>query len=259
MGVVGKDGIQYGVPILVVIQREESIQNNKNILADIDEMESTDNLGYMCMDTMHGNSPRGPTENVGNGVNSLMDLDDPFIVMVESTSTKSKPKTNMKSTNQVSKLFATKGNDLHGFFISLGHVTRSHLKPITNGPYSKFNGKITSNLGHDLKPIMNMRRTNAPFNPGGTSLESDEMIHEVKLFKGVMMIIIKRNRVDVPFDPGGLVRRQNSRTSFFEDGENDAVAYQHILYFYLKFEFPILSFFMVINRASRVYCFLVFD
>ncbi|MFS7926109.1 hypothetical protein Hanom_Chr04g00293131 [Helianthus anomalus] len=134
-----------------------------------------------------------------------MDLDEPFIVMVESTSTKSKTKTNMKSTNQVSKIFATKGKDLHGFFINLGHVTRSHLKPITNGPYSKLNEKITSNLGHDLKPIMNMRRTNAPFNRGGTSLESDKMIHEVKLFKGVMMIIIKRNRVDVPFDPGGLV------------------------------------------------------
>ncbi|MFS7926110.1 hypothetical protein Hanom_Chr04g00293141 [Helianthus anomalus] len=66
MGVVGKDGIQYGVPILVVIQREESIQNNKNVLVDIDEIESTDNLGCMCMDTMHGKSPCGPTENVGN-------------------------------------------------------------------------------------------------------------------------------------------------------------------------------------------------
>ncbi|KAJ0925046.1 hypothetical protein HanRHA438_Chr04g0155181 [Helianthus annuus] len=37
----------------------------------------------------------------------------------------------------------------------------------------------------------------------------------VELFRWVVMIIIKRNRVDVPFDPGGLVRRQNSRTSFF--------------------------------------------
>ncbi|KAJ0589423.1 hypothetical protein HanIR_Chr04g0186061 [Helianthus annuus] len=54
-----------------------------------------------------------------------------------------------------------------------------------------------------------------PFDPGGTGSEQGELIHKVKLFKGVMMIIIKQNRIDVPFDPGGLVRRQNSRTSFF--------------------------------------------
>ncbi|MFS7990442.1 hypothetical protein Hanom_Chr11g01058921 [Helianthus anomalus] len=66
----------------------------------------------------------------------------------------------------------------------------------------------------DFYSLVDKMHSNTSFDPGGTSQLGDTTC-EVKMFRRVMITIINGNRVDVPFDPGGLIRRQNSRTSFF--------------------------------------------
>ncbi|KAJ0477400.1 hypothetical protein HanRHA438_Chr13g0605811 [Helianthus annuus] len=61
--------------------------------------------------------------------------------------------------------------------------------------------EVSSSNAHWL-PIVNEIVFDAQFDPGGTSFKLGEMIHEVKMFRRVM--IINRNRVDVPFDPDGF-------------------------------------------------------
>ena len=72
-----------------------------------------------------------------------------------------------------------------------------------------------------VKTIVNKKWSYAPFDPGGTGSESNEITREVELL-GRALIIIEKNRIDVPFDPGGFSLGQNSRSSFSKGGENDA-------------------------------------
>ncbi|MFS7942642.1 hypothetical protein Hanom_Chr06g00490761 [Helianthus anomalus] len=150
------------------------------------------------------------------------------------------------STHNIEKVEVVKDNVVQIDFYECMHATISRRPRAKSSVDFQDNGGpiILEDESTDINYVMCAKIWNKklPFDPGGTYLKSKELTHKVGLFRCVVLIITKMNRVDVPFDPGGFVRRQNSRTSFSEDGENDAGAYEHILYFYLKFEFPILSF-----------------
>ncbi|KAJ0616331.1 hypothetical protein HanIR_Chr02g0089421 [Helianthus annuus] len=62
--------------------------------------------------------------------------------------------------------------------------------------------------------IADSKRFNILLDPGGKNLESDETIREVELFWRVM-IIVQKNRVDVPFDPGGCGSKTKLEDEFF--------------------------------------------
>ncbi|KAJ0780380.1 hypothetical protein HanPI659440_Chr06g0236951 [Helianthus annuus] len=53
------------------------------------------------------------------------------------------------------------------------------------------------------------------FDPGGTCPELGEMNCKVKLYRWFVMLIIKSNRVDFPFDPGGFGPKAKLEDEFF--------------------------------------------
>nr|GEU37099.1 dCTP pyrophosphatase 1-like [Tanacetum cinerariifolium] len=64
---------------------------------------------------------------------------------------------------------------------------------------------VGAELFERFKLIAESDRSNAPYDPGGTGLIPGETTHEVKLFRRVMVTLINRSRVDVPFDPAALI------------------------------------------------------
>nr|GEY15671.1 mitogen-activated protein (MAP) kinase kinase kinase Ste11, Cryptococcus [Tanacetum cinerariifolium] len=78
---------------------------------------------------------------------------------------------------------------------------------------------ITKCVGAELferfKLIAKSDRSNAPYNPGGTGLIPGETTREVKLFRRVMVTLIKGSRVDVPFDPGDSAPKAKLEDGFF--------------------------------------------
>ncbi|MFS7996611.1 hypothetical protein Hanom_Chr12g01131921 [Helianthus anomalus] len=111
----------------------------------------------------------------------------------------------------------------------------SHSKISTDGTCSK----ASANSCDTLLIFVNVGRSNASFDPGGTSLESGETTYEVKLLRWVVMIIMQKNRIDVPFDPGGFGTKTKLEDEFFSKRGSMMQGISHVD---LNFEFPILSY-----------------
>nr|GEX00485.1 nucleosome assembly protein 1;2-like [Tanacetum cinerariifolium] len=85
------------------------------------------------------------------------------------------------------------------------------------------NGCAGAELFERFKLIAKSDRSNAPYDPGGTGLISDETTREVKLFRRVMATLINGSQVDVPFDPGDFAPKAKLEDEFFfQEEENDA-------------------------------------
>ncbi|MFS7900270.1 hypothetical protein Hanom_Chr00s103575g01804871 [Helianthus anomalus] len=76
--------------------------------------------------------------------------------------------------------------------------------------------------------LWNKRWSNAPFDPGGTSLESGKIIYEVESFRWVVII---RNRVDVSFDSGGFGSKTKLEDEFFS--KRGSMMQEHIRISYI--------------------------
>nr|GEV94391.1 nucleotide-binding alpha-beta plait domain-containing protein [Tanacetum cinerariifolium] len=79
---------------------------------------------------------------------------------------------------------------------------------------------IGAELFERFKLIAKSNRSNAPYDPGGTGLIPSETTRKVKLFRWVMVTIINRSRVGVPFDPGDFAPKAKLEDEFFRrEGE----------------------------------------
>ncbi|KAJ0582287.1 putative transcription factor C2H2 family [Helianthus annuus] len=91
--------------------------------------------------------------------------------------------------------------------------------------------------GSVSESLVKKKRLSAPFDPGGTGLESGETTGEVELLRRVVMTT-NRNRVDVPFDPGGFgLKTKLEDEFFFKTGRMMPIGPISL------FEFNILSYF----------------
>ncbi|MFS7911578.1 hypothetical protein Hanom_Chr02g00119801 [Helianthus anomalus] len=136
----------------------------------------------------------------------LQEKDDKLIQNGDSATMKlyEKVTDNLYSNSEQKKVIYTcgKGNNINNFKGSVGKC-KFTSRPLQNIHVERF------------KSIVNARRSNAPFDPGGTGQEPEETTCEVKLLGWVLMIIINVYRVDVPFDPGGFALKTKLEDEFF--------------------------------------------
>nr|GEY23835.1 hypothetical protein [Tanacetum cinerariifolium] len=81
---------------------------------------------------------------------------------------------------------------------------------------------VGAELFERFKLIAKSDRSNAPYDPGGTGLIPGETTREVKLFRRVIVTLINKSRVDVPFNPGDFAPKAKLEDEFFRRGENEA-------------------------------------